>query len=258
MFTLTRPLIVFDLETTGVNPKVDRIMELGLVVIEPTNDIREWSSLINPGIPIPREASLATRTPERPDGITNELVQDAPRFQDVASNLAKGFSNADLAGFNIRGFDIPLLDTEFRRCGLSVPVVLARVIDAYVIYQRYRPRNLADTMDYYLKTKHIGAHSALADARAALNIIAAQLKEHKLPNSPEELHEMFFGDHDGELAGGKFAWEKDELVLKFGKHLGTPLQRVPKPYLQWVLKSDFPQEVKKIVSDALNGKFPKR
>lgn len=258
MFQLSRTLISLDLETTGVNPSQDRIIEIGIVSVRPDGSRKEWSSLVNPGIPIPPDASRATRSPNRPDGITNDLVSSAPPFSDFAANIAHGTRDVDFIGFNLRSFDLPLLYNELRRCGHQTNILNAHVVDAMKIYHDKRKRDLSAFVQEMLGEKHLEAHEALPDARNTLDAMIAMLEKFPdLPRTPAEIHNQYFGNVGNKVAGGKFEWKNGSLVCTFGKHANTAIQNIPKHYMEWVLRQDtFDPNVKALFRDALDGRYP--
>jgi DNA polymerase-3 subunit epsilon len=250
---LDRPLVTVDLETTGVHYRTDRIVQIGLVKLYPDGRETEWETLVNPLIDIPAEATAVHH-------ITNEMVDEEPTFEMLAPILAQGLANCDLAGYNAKIFDVPFLIAEFDRCGI---VFLApRVIDSFRIFTKFYPRNLTAAVKVYLGEDLPEAHSALADAKASLRVLKAQLVQHEeLPRTVTELHEMFVkkADENSLDSDNKLVWKDDIVVLNFGKHAGTPLKDANRGYLQWIIdKGKFAEDTKRIISDALNGKFPER
>lgn len=176
---LIRPLVVFDLETTGVSVYTDRIVQMAFIKVKPDGTTTEWQTLVNPGREIPPGATAV-------HGITDEMVRDAPRFRDVARKVQGGIAGCDLAGFNAARFDWPMLAAEFRRVGIDTeePVI----VDAMKVFYRFAPRNLAAAVETYLGRAHEGAHDALSDARATLEVLRAQMKAHaELPQTPSDI-----------------------------------------------------------------------
>jgi len=252
---LDRPIVFFDLETTGVDPANDRIVEISGIRVAPDGQREARTWLINPGRPIPPEATAI-------HNITDADVRDAARFGQIAHDLLEWFSGADLGGFNVVRFDGPLLDHEFRRCGLDLALPTRRVIDAMAIYHRMERRDLSAAVRFYLDRDHEGAHSAEADATVTLEILEAQLERYDdLPRTVEELARWSRASRPGAIdPDGKFVWKNGEAVFAFGKHQGIPLKTIANSapdYLRWINNSDFPVEAKKLVADALKGNFPK-
>lgn len=255
MHELERPLITYDLETTHTSTQLARIVQIAVIKSHPradgTIEDKEWTTLVNPGIHIPEEATEV-------HGITDEMVQDAPPFSDFAPALASGFSNGDFAGFNHKAYDNAVLINEFKRVGIDFTFGEKFMVDGFRIYTKLKPRNLTNFIKDVLGEEHEGAHGALADARGTLRALRGLYALYpNLPRTPKELHYFVFGDPANVLADGKFAFnDRGDCVIKFGKHSNSPLSKVPRSYLGWVLQADFPEDVKLIVRDALSGKFP--
>lgn len=246
---LERPLVSLDLETTGIHSVIDRIIQIGIIKLYPDGKITEWSTLVNPNMLIPREATEVHH-------ITNEMVDHKEPFPFFAPKLLQGFKDCDFCGYNLK-FDLGFLTAEFKRIGLTFTP--GKVIDSFRLFQRCEPRNLQAAMKFYLNEEFPEAHDALADAKAVLRIIEAQLEKYPgLPRTVDELHALIFetvsaGHVD---SGGKIAWRHGVAILNFGKHSGVALKDVPKPYLKWLADSDFPPDVKLIAKDAVNGIYP--
>lgn len=251
---LDRPLVIFDLETTGTDPGTDRIVEISLLRIEPGGDGTLKTRRLNPGRPIPAEATAV-------HGIGDADVADAPEFRQVARSLLELLAGADLAGFNVARFDVPLLDREFRDVGLDLDLGARQVIDAMTIFHRMEPRDLSAAARFYLGRDHTGAHAAEADVVMTAEILDAQLERYgELPRKVDELAEWIRPRRPGAVdRDGKFVWQDGEVVVGFGKHQGKPLAAMveeARDYLEWVLKSDFPEDAKGLVRDAFAGRFP--
>ena len=241
---LERPLAVVDLETTGVDPRHDRIVEVGVLKVAPDCGPFRYRRLVHPGIPIPPAAQAV-------HGIADEDVAEKPRFRAIAPRLARLLADADLAGFNIRRFDLPFLAAEFARAGVEFPIGDRAVLDAQRIYHEREPRDLAAAMRFFCGREHADAHGALADAEATAAILDAQLARYAdLPRTVAALHASMT-DVD---IGGRFRTEGGRVVFAFGKHLGRPLDEVAcrdPGYLSWLLNQDFFDDAKALVGQAL-------
>jgi DNA polymerase-3 subunit epsilon len=253
---LARPLVFFDLETTGIDPATDRIVEISALRVEPDGGRDSRTRRINPGRPIPAAATAV-------HGIRDEDVRDEPSFRQVARGLLEFLDGADLAGFNVVRFDIPLLEREFRDCGLDLGLDRRKVVDALTIYHRMERRDLAAAVEFYLGREHAGAHAAEADVLATAEVLDAQLGRYAdLPRSVDELDAwMRPGGAAAVDRSGKFRWQGGEVVFAFGKHQGRSLREVAAEssgYLEWIVKSDFPSDAKELVGEALQGRFPER
>lgn len=256
---LDRPLVCFDLETTGTDPAKDRIVQIALVRLGPDGARRTFSTLVNPQRPIPPDATAV-------HGIRDEHVRSAPSFSQIRADVEAMLDGADLAGFNVLKFDLPLLEAEIRREGGAFAARGRRVVDAMVIFHRMEPRNLVAAVRFYCARDLVGAHSAEADALATLDVLDAQLARYpELPRDPAGLNAFCNPGGDRFVdRGRKFRWnEQGEAVFAFGKHEGKALRdmaRNPQDrrYLEWMLGADFNDEVKAILRDALGGVYPVR
>ncbi len=254
---LENPLLCFDLETTGVDVGRDRIVQIGLIRIEPDGGRSSFESLVNPRIPIPPGATAV-------HGITDADVADQPTFADLLPQVTSFFAEADLAGFNSIRFDLPLLQEELRRAGSQLDLGGRRHFDAMRIFHYMEKRDLAAAMQFYCGRELTDAHSALADAGATLEVLDAQLARYQdLPRDPAELH-RFCNPDEGRWVDStrKFYWsDQGEVLFAFGKHRGRPLAEIARSrpdYLDWIATSDFGPEVKQIVAEALAGRFPRK
>jgi len=247
--------VVFDLETTGTDPAIDRIVEISALRLDPEGDRELRTRRLNPERTIPPGATAV-------HGITDDDVRDAPTFRQVSRSLLTWIEGADLAGFNIVRFDVPLLDREFRDCGLDLELSSRRILDAMVVFHRREPRDLSAAVRFYLGREHESAHSAEADVEATAEVLDAQLARYAdLPRSVADLDAWIRAGRPNAVdASGKFVWREGEAVFAFGKHQGVALRQVAvsaPDYLAWVMDSDFPEDAKLIVAAALRGEFPR-
>ena len=248
---LSRPLAIFDLETTGTDPARDKIVELAILRLDPDGGRESRARRINPERPIPPDATAV-------HGITDDDVRDAPAFRQVARGLLDFLGDADLAGFNVRRFDVPLLDREFRDCGLDLALARRKVVDAMTIFHRKEPRDLTAAVRFFLAREHAGAHGALADVEATAEVLAAELDRYDdLPATVDALdaycNPVPAGAVDRE---GKFVVREGEVVFAFGRQKGRALRevaRLQRDYLEWFLRQDFPEDARALVARALRG-----
>jgi DNA polymerase III subunit epsilon len=245
--TLTRPLVFLDLETTGTDTANDRIVEISLVKLYP--DKREEISTfrINPGIPIPAEASAV-------HGITDEDVKDKPSFSALASSLLGILSNSDLCGYNLIKFDFPLLRMEFARNNIEFNTLNVNLIDPMRIFMKNEPRDLTAALKFYCHEDLEQAHSAEADTLAAKKILLAQIEKYEdVPGTVSGLSAYCLEGQkrNADITGKLIYNEKDEIVFSFGKHKG---ERVidNADYAGWILGADFPSDTKTIIRQLLN------
>jgi DNA polymerase-3 subunit epsilon len=255
---LSRPLAIFDLETTGVNVGTDRIVEICILRanVNGTKDIK--TMLINPTIPIPAEATAIHH-------ITDDDVKDKPTFAQVAGELNHFLQNCDLAGFNSNKFDIPLLVEEFLRADVDFELKHRRFVDVMNIFHKMEPRNLSAAYKFYCNASLENAHSAEADTVATYEILKAQLdryenveykdfKGNKLVpviNDVKALHDFSYHNKNADLAGHIVFDDKNVEVFNFGKNKGRSVEAVFKTepsYYDWMMKSQFPLMTKKVIT----------
>jgi len=251
---LDRPLIVFDIEATGISTRADRIIELAAIRLEPNGTEVQGYWLLNPGMPIPEE-SIAIH------GITDAAVKSCPRFKDKALEILLFFGEADLAGFNAGRFDIPMLAEEFARAGIFFDADRRRLLDAQRIYHTREPRDLTAALKFYCGDEHTDAHGAEADARATLNVILGQFARYSdLPQDMDTLDRTFNPlDPLNADRVGRLRWVDGELTVNFGKKKGAKLRELAAKepsFLKWIMKNDFPQDTRLICENALLGVYP--
>jgi len=242
---LDRPLAVLDLETTGVDPAADRIVEMAVLTLLPGGKHELFHQRLNPGVPIPPAASAV-------HGITDTDVIGGPTFAAVAPELFATLHGSDLAGFGIASFDLPLLAAEFARVRLPFRVAGRRVIDVLALYRRCHPRDLTSAVREYLGRDHADAHAAVADARATAEVLDRQVERHALPPTPAELHAALV---EVDVAG-RFRREAGHVVFAFGKYSGQLLAEVAARdpgYLKWMLGRPFLDDAHDLVRRALAG-----
>lgn len=254
---LERPIVFFDLETTGTDPREDRIVEFAAVKLHPDGRRVTLRTLVKPKEPIPPESS-------RIHGITDEDVRDAPTFGECAAEILAFIDGCDLAGFNAARFDVPLLRAELLRIGSTLSLEGVRVVDPQVIFFKKEPRDLSAAVRFYCGRELEGAHGALPDAIASLDVFLAQVERYG--DLPLDVAGLAAASTIG--AGNRFVdadrrfiWRHSEPCFNFGAKRGKLLREIcesddqkDKGYLNWILKSDFSDEVKDIIRDARKGK----
>ena len=249
---LDRPLVVVDLETTGQFPNEDRIVEVSGLKLLPGGERLTFTRRVNPGRPIAADAT-------RVHGIRDADVAGEPTFEQLAPELAAFLEGCDLAGFNLLGFDLPMLRAEFGRAGRAFPAEGTRVVDAYSIFVQREQRSLSAALSFYCGRRHDGAHGAEADVRATADVLLAQVARYAdLPTDVAGLHELCVDNRYVDPAR-KFVWRDGEAVLNFSKLKGRPLRWIAqqeRSFLEWMLKGDFPPESKHVAREALAGRFP--
>ena len=262
---IDKPLVVFDLETTGLDLVKDRIIQISYIKVFPSGEEKRQNLLVNPGRPIPEEVEQLT-------GITNQLVATQPTFKELAEKLKEEFEGCDFAGFNSNHFDIPLLAEEFLRAGIDFDFGKARLIDAQTIFHKMERRNLAAAYKFYCGRKmedDFEAHRADEDAEATYRVLMGQLDkynpeeqtepEKQLPNDMDTLA-AFSKTNDNVDFAGRMVWktikdsngqERRIEVFNFGKYKGMPvaeaLRRDP-GYYSWILNGDFTNNTKQALT----------
>lgn len=250
-----KPIAFIDVETTGLNVSSDRIVELTILKIysDGTEEIK--SHRINPGIPIPPEATEI-------HGITDEDVVDEPQFQQYSKSICNFINGCDIAGFGVKRFDLRILEAEFKRAGVTFSRRERRILDALIIYHKFHPRDLAAAYKEYCGTELEKPHTSLGDVRAAVEILEAQLGIHtELPKDVDGLCEFCNGEEANWVdAEGRFIWQEGEAIFNFGQYKGHSLKSVvnmDEEYIEWLAGANFSLEIKEIAIKALNGNFPK-
>jgi DNA polymerase-3 subunit epsilon len=245
---LKRGLVFFDVETTGLNVMTDRIIQISTMKYVPGRHEPTVSTfLMNPGIPIPAEATAIHH-------ITNEKVRNLPGFAAFAMDLEAIFSNSDVGGYNVARFDLPILAEEFRRCNIAFPAPGTKIVDVREVYARKELRTLSAAVRFYCGKEHVDAHDAEADVRAAVAVLEGQLERYsEMFGTVEELHSLCFPEEMVDFTGKLKRNAKGQTVWAFGKNRGKPVKDDP-DYAQWVLKSDFPADTKRAVEEVLKGK----
>lgn len=245
MLQLKKPLAFIDLETTGVNPGTDRIVEIAIVKILTDGTKSVKCKRINPGMPIPKASSDV-------HGITDEMVKDEPTFKQVAQELKQMLDGCDFAGYNSNRFDIPLLMEEFLRAGVDFDMKNRKLLDVQNIFHKMEPRTLAAAYKFYCSKSLDGAHSAEVDATATYEILEAQIKHYSdLGNNIDSILKVIGEDQVVDFAR-RFVMENGTEVFNFGKFKGRPVSEVLKAepqYYDWMMKGDFPQHTKQKLTE---------
>ncbi len=242
---LTKPIIFFDLETTGVNFQTDRIVEISYIKINPNGTEESKTIRVNPGQPIPPEATAIHH-------ITDEDVADERQFKDIARDLFRTFQGCDIGGFNSNKFDLPLLQEEFIRAGVEdFDPSRVRLIDVQTIFHKMEQRTLTAAYKFYCGKDLTEAHSANADTRATYEVLKAQLDRYpELKNDMDFLANFSTQRKGVDLAGRIVYDEKGREVFNFGKHKGKTVDEVfasDRNYCDWMQKSDFAADTKRVV-----------
>lgn len=246
---LTRPIAVFDLETTGVNIATDRILEISIHKVMPNGKSETRTYKVNPEMPIPEKSTAI-------HGITNEDVKDAPKFSELAPNLYLFLNDCDLAGYNSNRFDVPLLIEEFHRVGYDFDVTDRDLIDVQNIFHKKEQRTLVAAYKFYCGKDLSNAHSAEADTLATYEILEAQLAKYTDLKRDTKFLSEFTTMHNAVDLAGRFVKNDENItVFNFGKHKGKPVAevlRIEPAYYGWMMKGDFSQNTKKVLQQIRN------
>ena len=242
---LDRPIVFFDLETTGIQIATDRIVEISILKVFPNGNKESWTRLVNPEIEIPKEASDI-------HGITNERVVTEPKFSELAAKVSTMIEGCDLAGFNSNRFDIPLLAEEMLRAKVNFDMQDRKAIDVQVIFHKKEQRNLGAGYEFYCGKNLENAHSAEADTMATYEILEAQIAKYEdLENDVNFLSEFSSHQKRFDFAGFILLGPDDEKIFSFGKYKGrkvTDVFRENPGYYSWIQNADFPLYTKKVLT----------
>ena len=253
---ITNPLVVFDLETTGTWVEKDRIVEIGMVKLMPEGTRQDYVKRVNPGMPIPVNVS-------RIIDITNDDVKDAPPFKDIAKEVIEFIGDADLGGFNIQRFDIPVLERELLEAGFSFHWKERTIYDAQKVFHIHEKRDLMAAYQLYCNKELTIAHTALGDAEATVDIFEAQIKKYgEEAKGIESLKDFDYEQSSAYFdAERKFCWWSGNLYPTFGKYRRKKhikdIVKAERSYLKWIASADFSDEIKAMAENALRGEFPK-
>ncbi len=252
---LKRPLVFFDLETTGTNVGSDRIVEVSFLKlnIDGSRELKSWR--INPGIPIPPGATKI-------HGITDEAVKDAPKFSELAGEIRNFLEHCDLAGYNVIKFDLPLLAEEFARAGSDFDAESRSIIDVQNIFHKMEQRTLSAAYKFYCDKNLINAHSAEADTNATFEVFMAQLERYEtLPKDISALHSFSAQHRNVDLAGRIIYNEVGVEIFNFGRFKGKPVAEVFRTelgYYDWMMNGDFPTNTKTVITRLRLKEFNKK
>ncbi|MBQ9470145.1 MAG: 3'-5' exonuclease [Bacteroidales bacterium] len=242
---LNKPLLFFDLETTGTDIVHDRIVEIAMLKLMPNGNQEMKVLRVNPEMPIPPEATKV-------HGITNDDVRNEPPFKALARGIADFMAGCDLAGFNSNRFDLPLLAEELMRAGLELDLKQRKLIDVLTIFHRMEPRTLTAAYRFYCQKELTDAHSAAADTQATFEVLQAQLDHYpELPNDMAALDEFCGSGRTLDLVGRIVLNEAGVPTFNFGKHKGKPVADVLRQepsYYSWMMNGDFSLYTKKMMT----------
>lgn len=243
---LKNPIIFFDLETTGTNILRDRIVEISYIKVMPSGNETERTLRINPGMPIPAEATAIHH-------ITDDDVKNAPPFKQVAQELANVFLGCDIAGFNSNRFDVPMLMEEFLRAGVNIDLSRRKFVDVQTIFHKMEQRTLIAAYKFYCGKDLTEAHSANADTRATYEVLKAQLDHYpSLKNDIAFLSDFSSQNKNVDLMGRIIYNEAGKEVFNFGKYKGQIVEDVFRRdigYYSWMMQGEFPANTKQVITN---------
>jgi DNA polymerase-3 subunit epsilon len=251
---LQRPLAFFDLETTGVDPAKDRIVEIAIIKLLPGGGRDSLVRRVNPEMPIPASATAI-------HGISDEDVKDAPTFKQISHEIKNFIHQCDLAGYNSNKFDIPALAEEFLRAGIPVDFKERKLVDVQQVFFKMEARTLSAAYAFYCNKELVNAHSAMADVEATVDVLQAQLERYPdLAKDVQGLHEFTGGDEIVDYAR-RIILKNGVPVFNFGKHKGIAVEEVFKKepqYYDWMMQADFALHTKQCISEILNNMLLKK
>lgn len=262
-FNLKKPIVFFDLEATGLNVLKDRIVQIACIKYLPGQEAPvEMEMLINPGIPIAQEAIDV-------HGITPDQLRNKPNFTQVAREIYEFIGEADLSGYNLQRFDIPMLMEEFNRAGINFTIDQRSIVDVQQIFYKMEPRTLAAAHKYYCGKPMENAHDALADVKATINVLASQIKHYENVSYEDRdgiIHEDAIQNDIKKLAAfttnpnsvdvtNRLKYNKEgEIVFNFGKYTGQaiiPVFTKDPQYYNWIMTKDFSIQLKQIIAKTM-------
>ncbi len=263
---LRNPLCIFDLEATGTNITQDRIIEIAVIKMMPNGEMLRKADLVNPTIPILPESTAI-------HGISMEDVKDKPTFKEIARDYLKFFEGADLAGFSVLKFDIPMLVEEFLRVGLEFDYSRKKIIDAQKIFHLMEKRTLSAAYRFYLNKEIENSHTAEADTEATMEVLLAQIERYdgqtvtdglnnrigEIKNDVETLSKLTSSGMV-DLAGRMILNDKGQEIFNFGKHKNKVVTSVFKEdtaYYEWMMNGDFPMDTKRKLTEIKLRNFKK-
>lgn len=256
--SLKKPIIFFDLETTGIDIVKDRIVEISYLKVNPDGTEEQKTQRINPEMPIPSEAQAI-------HGISDNDVKNMPTFREYGKIFSKIIEGCDLAGFNSNKFDIPLLAEEFLRIDVDFDLKKRKFIDVQVIFHKMERRTLTAAYKFYCNKELVGAHGAAADTKATYEVLKAQLDMYNgadyddgtgkiskpIVNNIDALSEFSSHNQNADFAGRIIYNDKGVEVFNFGKYKGVSVEQIFEKdpgYYGWMMQGDFPLYTKKILS----------
>lgn len=254
---LNRPIVFFDLETTGVNIAKDRVVELSYYKVYPNGTKEGKTYRVRPTIIDAMGLETTMHIPEQASavhGIYDDDVKDCPTFNQIANEVAAVFEGADIAGYNSNHFDVPLLGEEFLRAGVQFDLTNRKMIDVFTIFTRKEQRTLSAAYAFYCGKDLTDAHSADADTMATYEVLLAQTERYPdLPTDVDGLAQYSAPTQRFADLAGKLSYnDKGDVVFAFGKYKDVPVSEVlvkDSGYYGWIMQGDFPQYTKNVIAN---------
>ena len=246
--SLSRPICFIDLETTGINVSIDRIVEIAIVKIGVDGTKQVKRRLVNPEMLIPKESSEV-------HGITDEMVKDAPTFKTLANEIKQFMEGSDIGGYNSNRFDVPMLNEEFLRAGMNVDIESRKLLDVQKVFHKMEQRTLSAAYQFYCHKTLEDAHTAEADATATWEVLEAQIERYPQIGNTVESIVKFTGEDEIIDFARRLVYENGIIVFNFGKHKGKSVIKVLKEepqYYDWMMKGDFALHTKQKLTEILN------
>ncbi len=246
--SLERPICFIDLETTGINVSTDRIVEIAIVKIGTDGTKQVKRRLVNPEMPIPKASSDI-------HGITDEMVKEAPSFKIMANEIKQFIEGSDIGGYNSNRFDVPMLNEEFLRAGISADMERRKLLDVQKVFHMMEQRTLSAAYQFYCHKTLEDAHTAEADATATWEILEAQIERYPQIGNTVTSIVKFTGEDEIIDFARRLVYDNGVVVFNFGKHKGKSVIQVLKDepqYYDWMMKGDFPLHTKQKLTEILN------
>lgn len=250
LLTLTRPINFLDVEGTGTDTAIDRIVTLDIVQVHPDLTCVPFYWKFNPGVPMSEEVIAI-------HGITNEVAATFPKFTSVeADQILTVLGNHDAGGFSAQRYDLSILWEELFRVGREWNLDGVRVVDCCAIYHKKEPRNLSAAVKFYCGREHANAHNSMDDVKETINVLAGQLEKYPdLPRTVAELAEFCKDDQERlDLCGTIVRNKNGVAVFNTKRNKGVAVVN-DEGYARWILRSDFPEQTKRVIRGILNEAY---
>ncbi len=251
LLNLDKPLVIFDIETTGLVIYKDKIVEIAYIKIFADGRIKKEEMMFDPQMIISREATAI-------HGLTKKDVEGKPTFRQKAQELWDEFNDCYYGGFNVMNFDLPILRREFIRVGMDFDYEISQIIDSRILFQHMVPRSLSAAYQYYCNKKFQQAHAALGDVEVSAEILVKQLEKYTEIIDKNFINNIHQHSSESYIDNArKFYWKNGEAFFAFSQYRDTALVEVAKTdpkFLKWLLSADFSDETKNIVKKALEGR----